>query len=292
MKAKTKKNLISYLMLSPVLVFFIIFVYYPIIMSAIGSFFDWTILGKFEFIGFNNYKELFQSSLFRKSLSNTLYYVIFSVSISTVLAFFLAFLLNRIPKFNSFFRTTYFVPVVTSLVAISIVWKWIFEPRVGILNYFLSLFNIPSKAWLLNEKLAMPSVILMSIWKNTGFYMIIFLTGLKGISRDYYEAAEIDGASTWQQIRFITLPLLTPITFFVLTMNMLRAWQVFPEIFVMTQGGPVDATRVVVFDIWEYAFQYLRLGYGSAASYVLFIIILVITFIQNKAMKVKEYEGV
>lgn len=283
---RNRETLTAYVFLLPTIIFFGSIIYFPIAYSFFFSFFEGSVIGERRFVGLDNYFYLFKDRLFRQSMLNTFYFTAFIVILEVVISLGVALLLNRERiKFGNFFKMVYFIPVVSSLIAVALLWKWMYEPRFGFFNYVLSFIGIRPRAWLLSENTAMSAVILTIVWKNVGLYIIIFLAGLKGISKMYKEAASVDGATEWQVAKYITLPLLKPVTFLVITFAMIRGWLVFPEVYVMTEGGPVNSTRVMVFEIWEKGFLFFKMGIACAESYVLFSVILLITFIQRKLLK-------
>ncbi|MCS7175709.1 carbohydrate ABC transporter permease [Pseudothermotoga sp.] len=232
-------------------------------------------------------------NLFIKAMFNTLYYVVLSVPITIALALAIALLLNTNIKLRAFFRTAYFVPFVTSIVAISLVWRWIFDDAYGLLNYFLSFFNIQKIAWLKDERWTIPTVAIVSIWRTVGYDAVIFLAGLQSIDRSYYEAAEVDGASSWQKFLHITWPLLSPTTFFLLIVSLINAFKVFTEVYVLYSGlpGPYNNSGLtMVYYVFDRFYVQQRMGIACAAAYVLFAIILIFTLIQFRVGRnVVEY---
>jgi len=260
----------------------LVFVLGPVIAGLLLSFTQWDILSSPRWIGIGNYKELLHDTLFWTGLKNTAYYVLLTVPAGMVVSLLLAILVNVPLRGVNFFRSTYFLPVVTSTVAISIVWKWLYNPEFGILNFILNLIGLPSKQWLSDPKLAMPCIAIMSIWHGMGYDMVIFLAGLKGIPTQLYEAAKIDGGSRTQMFLWITLPLLTPTLFFVLVMSVISSFQVFGEIYVMTNGGPGNATLTYNYFLYQNAFLWFKMGYAASLGYVLFLIIFLLTLMQVK----------
>lgn len=232
-------------------------------------------------------------NLFVKAMFNTLYYVVLSVPITIGLALGIALLLNSNVKFRAFFRTAYFVPFVTSVVAISLVWRWIFDDAYGLLNYFLSLFNVQKIAWLKDERWTIPTVAIVSIWRTVGYDAVIFLAGLQNIDRSYYEAADVDGANSRQKFFYITWPLLSPTTFFLLIVSLINAFKVFTEVYVLYSGlpGPYNNSGLtMVYYVFDRFYVQQRMGIACAAAYILFAIILVFTLIQFKVGRsVVEY---
>ncbi|WP_435923158.1 carbohydrate ABC transporter permease [Paenibacillus sp. DYY-L-2] len=270
----------AFLMLLPNLVGFLMFLLLPVAATFAISFSSWNLTDSFNFNGVDNYKELFLDPVFSQVMGNTLYFTIVSVPIGIVISLLLAVFLNQKLRFIRFYRAAFFIPVISSMVAVSVIWQWIYNPEYGLLNYALSWFGIDGPAWLTDPHWAMPTVIITSVWKSLGFNLLIFLAGLQSISESYYEAADMDGAKWYSKFRHITLPLLSPTTFFVTVMSIINSFQVFDTVYLMTQGGPARSTSVLVYYIFQNAFQYFRMGYASAMAYVLFFIVLFITFIQ------------
>jgi multiple sugar transport system permease protein len=276
----------GYLFLIPSLIGFIIFILIPTIGSSLLSFFKWDLITTPKFAGMQNYKLMFQDELFWTVLKNTIVYTVGTIPIGMLLSFIIAYLLNQKIKGVNIYRAIYFLPVMASATAIAVIWKWIFEKDFGLFNYFLSLFGMTNgPPWLANSKWAMFAVIIMNIWRHVGYDMVIYLAALQGISREYYESAYIDGANTWHILRYITLPLVSYSTFFILIMNIIHSMQVFDTIFVMTHGGPGYSTQVLVYYIYTNAFQYFKMGYAAAGAWILFLIIFVFTLIQMKVQK-------
>jgi len=279
---KRKEHVVGYLFILPNMIGILVFVLGPVIAGLLLSFTQWDILSSPRWISIGNYKELLHDTLFWTGLKNTAYYVLLTVPAGMVVSLLLAILVNVPLRGVNFFRSTYFLPVVTSTVAISIVWKWLYNPEFGILNFILNLIGLPSKQWLSDPKLAMPCIAIMSIWHGMGYDMVIFLAGLKGIPTQLYEAAKIDGGSRTQMFLWITLPLLTPTLFFVLVMSVISSFQVFGEIYVMTNGGPGNATLTYNYFLYQNAFLWFKMGYAASLGYVLFLIIFLLTLMQVK----------
>ena len=279
-KANDAEARASLALLVPVLLFFLIFQYYPILKSVAISFMDYGLLRRqTPFIGLGNYVRQFQDPLFLSALWNTLIFVFFCVAIGVVLALFFAVLVERTGRWARYYRTLYFIPVVTSLLATTMVWRWIYASN-GLLNFVLTYFGWPPQAWLLSEALAMPSLIALTVWKNLGFDLVLFAAALQAIPASYYEASSLDGATGWQNFRFITLPQLRPIVLLVTVTAVIRSFQVFTIVLAMTQGGPVNATRTIVYHIYEQGILYDEMGYASAAAVILLIIVGVLTYVQ------------
>ena len=279
--------------LLPSLIGMLIFSMLPLIISALISLTDWNGLAKLtgpgflreHFIGLENYKKILTSAEFWRALGNNAEYIILYIPLMLAASLLVATLLSQARRGIGFFRVVYYIPVLTSWVAASLIWKSVLSPQYGALNGILSIFGIQGPGWLTDEKWAMPAIVLVSVWKDMGFFGLILLSGVIGINRTYYEAAELDGANGWVKFTAITLPLLTPSIFYVLIVGMINAFQLFPQIMIMTGGGPNGATQVMVERIYNYGFRYYRMGYASAFSWILFAIIMVFTAIQMKGQE-------
>ncbi len=286
MTIRKRKIVCGYIMLTPVMLYFCLFVFYPIIRAFWLSFYEYNLFAKqAEFVGLENYLNMMKDHTVMISMRNTFYFAFFTISFGVIISFLLALAFNKVTILSRSYRTIYFIPVLAPLVAASLVWFWLYEPRIGLVNYFLSFIGFPPQKWLSNIRLAMPSIIIMSVWKNLGFYTLILFAGLKSIPKRYYEAAKIDGVSDWQCTVFITLPLLKPVILFVIIINSIRAFQAFSQIYVMTRGGPVDTTRTMVYSIYETAFKFFRMGYASSMAILLFAVILGLTILQMRVQK-------
>lgn len=284
MVGMTKKKTLFWLsiFLLPNLLGFLIFIGAPIVSSLAISFTNWDLVGSIHFIGVDNYVRLLEDPDFWLAFKNTFLFIIGYLPLVMVLGLGCALLLNQKIRFRAVFRATYFLPVVTSWVAVSLVWKWLYNPNYGLINYLLSLIGISGPQWLNDPKTAMLGIVLTSAWKDIGFVMVLFLGGLQNISPSYYEAASIDGANKLREFWSITLPLLTPTTFFVTIISLINSFQVFDQVMIMTEGGPGGATTVLVQNIYNHAFRYFEMGYASAMSWALFIVIFIFTLIQMK----------
>ncbi|MCB5251852.1 MAG: sugar ABC transporter permease [Candidatus Cloacimonadaceae bacterium] len=311
---KTKWKISPYLYLLPALVIVTAFRLVPIVMSFILSFYEWSIQGTGKFIGLANYAAMFKDPVFWQSMGNTFWLVIIQVPASIVFSLFFAVLLNKIKYLKSLFRIVYFMPFVTSLVAVSIVWKLIFNEQTGLMNTFLGYVGISPQGWLSESRgiflmmfqdmgitLNLPrffhgpsqalfGIIIMTVWKGLGYNTIIYLAGLQNISKVYYEAAEIDGASKRRQFWNITVPLISPTTFYVLIMTTIVSFQTFAQIYLMTdKGGPLNTTKLIVYYIYEKGFDLLEMGYASAIALTLFVLILALTIFQRRMEKHVNY---
>jgi multiple sugar transport system permease protein len=271
---------VAWAMLVPILLFFALFQYYPILKSFVISFQQYGLLMReTPWIGVENYVRQFQDPLFLSALWNTLLFVAVCVIVGVALALFFAVLVESTGRWATYYRTLYFIPVVTSLLATSMVWRWLYASN-GLLNYLMTFVGLSPQAWLLSETLALPSLIALTIWKNLGFDLILFAAALQAIPQDYYEASSIDGARAHHNFWYITLPQLRPIFLLVCITAIIRSFQVFTIVLAMTQGGPINATRTIVFHIYEQGIQYDDMGYASAAAVILLIIIALVTYVQ------------
>ena len=279
------ENMVGYLFVAPLIVGLIVFTYGPVVASFGLSFTKGDYISTPEWIGLDNYRALLDDKLFWQSMRNTLYYVIGVVPAGMVLSLLLALAMNQKLRGIVFFRTIFFLPTITSSVAISLMWLWIYNPEFGALNFLLRQIGIKGPAWLSTPEWAMPAVMIMAVWRGLGYNMLIYLAGLQGIPDIYYEAAEIDGAGTWAKFWNITVPLLSPTTFMLLILGLIGAFQVFEYTYVMTQGGPVYATLTLVLHVYNNAFRSFQMGYASALAYVLFFILLGLTIIQFRLQK-------
>ncbi len=279
---RRRYDLEGYLFLAPDLVGTLVFAVGPVLAALGLGLFAWDILTPPRFVGLDNYRALLlDDPVFRQVLVNTSVYVLGSVPLRTALALLLAIALNQQLRGVSLFRAAYFLPTITSAVAAATVWRWIYEPNFGLLNSLLYAIGIQHPpTWLSSPAWAMPALILLGIWQGLGFQMVIFLAGLQGIPNHLYEAAAIDGAGWWPRFRHITLPLISPTTFFVLIISVIGSYQVFDQAFVLTEGGPGYATTTLVYYIYEYAFQFFKMGYAAAMAWILFAIVFVLTVLQ------------
>ena len=280
-KKNIRNNLVAYSFLLPNFLGFLIFTLIPVVAALVLSFMEWDSANPMVFVGFKNFMKLTTDETFKISLWNTIYYAVVSVPLTLVLSLVLAIILNNKIKGVGVFRAIFFFPYVTSLIAIAVVWNMLFHPTLGPVNQVLMAFGIKNPpGWTSSVEWAMPALIIVNIWRNAGYYMVMYLSGLQGIPRELYEAATVDGANGWQKFRKITLPMLTPTTFFVSIMLTISCFKVFDLVQVMTDGGPGRATNVLVYHIYNQAFLNFKFGYSSAISMVLFAIVLIITIVQ------------
>ena len=281
------------LFIAPALAVILLFFLIPVCASLLLSVTDFDIYAladvrNIRVVGLQNYSDLLRNPLFWKALLNTLYYAGVGGPLTVIVALAMALLVNaKTAKWKPLFRTIYFAPVVTTIVGVAVVWKYLYHPRFGLLNLFLRVLHIPAVDWLGDPRFAMPAIILLSVWKNFGYNMMIFVAALQSIPEELYEAARIDGASAVQQFRHVTLPMLGPTFVFVGIITAIGFLQLFPEPYVMTRGGPVNATLSVVMLMYEQGFKFWRMGYAASVAFMLFLVIGIATLIQLKAQKAK-----
>jgi multiple sugar transport system permease protein len=289
MSEKRKMNIIGYMFLLPSLIGFLIFKLYPILFSLFLAFCEWDLVSGFsniKFIGLDNFKNMANDDYFISSIRNTFVYVLSVVPIEIVLAMIIAVILEKAVYFKGFFRLVYFMPYISNIVAVSVVWMALYHPSQGPINQLLMAIGIKNPPlWLASSKWAMLALIIMSVWLGIGYCIVIYMAGLQGVPDEIYEAAKIDGANAIERFRYITLPYLSPTTFFLLIVRLIATFQVFGPINIMTEGGPGRATTVLVYHIYRTAFRFYQVGYASAVAFVLFLIILALTLVQWKAEK-------
>jgi multiple sugar transport system permease protein len=280
-KLAQREELAFYLFISPWLIGFLLFTGGPILAALGISFSEYSILQPPRWIGLENYQLLFADELFFTSLVNTLYYVGVSVPLGLSLAFMMAIALNQKVRGQTWFRTIFYLPSVVSGIVVALLWGWIFNGDFGLINFLLSLIGITGPQWLFSTSWAMPAFIIMSLW-GVGGSMIVFLAGLQSIPEHLYEAAEIDGAGELAKFRHVTLPMMSPVIFFNMIVMVIGAFQIFDQVYIMTQGkgGPANATLVYVLYLYRNGFEYFKMGYASALAWILFLIILAITIAQ------------
>lgn len=273
--------------LGPILLYYVVFLFYPLVSSLIWTFYHYNpVSTSNRFAGLENYKRLLEDPLIATTLSNTFLLALYIVPAGIVCSLLVALGLNRLGNLGrAMFTTAYFIPVVTSMVAAAAVWMWLFHPARGLLNQGLMGLGLAPVRWLTNPDTVKPSIAMFSIWKSLGFNAVIFLAALKAIPEDFYDAARIDGASGWQITTKITFPLLRPAFVFALITSMIGSLQIFTEVYVMTEGGPVHASRVMSLYIYERGIRFLEMGYASTIAYVLFVIIMIITAIQWRVLR-------
>ena len=279
--------------LGPVCLAYLVIRIIPIFDTAWMSLHNWSLVKPVKpFIGLENYVKLAGDPLFRLALYNTTLFAVVTVPVTLALAFTVAVLLDRPMhgRLENTYKFLFFLPVVPTMVPVSVVWKWIYDPSYGILNYVLGFFGVPPQGWLINSSWAIWAIILMTVWKSVGYYMVLFLVGLKDIPVDYYEAASIDGATAWQRLTQITIPLMRPMLLFNVVIATIFAYNVFAQVYVMTegpQGSPANPVRVIVMDMYENGFRFLKMGYASAEAMVLLVIVFVLTIVEFRFLRPK-----
>lgn len=284
--ARAFRVLEPYLYLLPTIIGLTLFSAGAVAVSFFMSFTQWDVVSSPEWVWLDNYVTLWQSDLFWEVFRNTVYFIFLAVPLSVAASLALALAANTGLKGITFFRTAYFLPVVSSMIAVALVWSWIFNPEYGLLNYLLLLlFGVKGPAWLDSTAWALPAMAIVTVWKGLGYSMVIFLAGLQNIPGDLYHAATIDGAGAWKRFRHITLPMLSPTTFFVLVITLINSFQVFEQTYVLTKGGPANSTLTMSYYIYQNAFQFFQMGKAAALSYVLFAAIFVVTLIQFRIQK-------
>lgn len=275
-----------YLYLFPTIIGLVLFSAGAVAASFFMSFTRWDMVTSPEWVWLDNYVNLWHSDLFWEVFRNTFYFVVLAVPLSIVCSLAMALLANTGLRGITLFRTVYFLPVVSSMIAVALVWSWIFNPEYGLLNYLLRLlFGVQGPAWLDSTAWALPAMVIVTVWKGLGYSMVIFLAGLQNIPQDLYNAATIDGAGVWKKFRHITLPMLSPTTFFILVITLINAFQVFEQTYVLTKGGPANSTLTLSYYIYQNAFQFFQMGKAAAVAYVLFAIVFGVTLVQFRVQK-------
>lgn len=280
---RARREWSAYVFLAPGLIIFSVFTVFALIFAFYLTFHEWSIIEPQKpYVGLRNYKDMLTDADFRRSIINTAYYTGGSVPVTMAIGLLIAVLLNQPIRFLSVFRTMYFLPVVTPLVVTAIIWKWLYNGDFGLFNYYLLRTHLIHNPllWLSDKNLAMPAVILMSVWGGVGFSMVVYLAGLQAIPTELYEAARLDGAGTFAQFRYITVPMLAPTTLFLLVIGIIGSFQIFTQIFVMTSGGPVDRTTTMVYFIYLAAFKFYDMGYASTLAFGLFALLFLVTLLQ------------
>lgn len=266
--------------IGPCLIGLLVLTYIPLVMSFGLSFSYWNLLGTPRWVGLENYQAVLTDPLFWKTMQTTLVFVSVSVVLEVAVALSCALLLTQAVRGIGLFRTVFFLPVITPMVSVALVWGWLYDPKYGMLNAILQWFGLEPIAWLYDTTWALPAIILLRVWKDMGYNMVILLAGLQGIPTHLYESAELDGATPWQKLTRITLPMLSPTLFFVITVSLINAFQAFDAVYLLTEGGPENSTQVVVYWLFKNAFQFYKIGSASAMAYILFMIILTVTTLQ------------
>jgi sn-glycerol 3-phosphate transport system permease protein len=284
-----RQTLLGYALILPSMAVFLAFYIYPVIYSLFLSFYKWDMMMPKQFIGLRNYQDLLESAEFKEVVGNTLTYSVGVVFLAMGIGLVLALLLNDRTLLSSLFQACVFTSYIVSWVAVSLLWIWMLDPQYGLANYLGSFLGMSPVDWLGNHRIALWSLVGVTVWKVIGYPVVIFLAGLQNISQDYYEAAALDGAGPWHRFRFITWPLLTPTTVFLFITLTIATFQGFDIVNIMTQGGPVHSTSIYVFFIYEQAFHYFRIGRASAAVVICFSLILTLTYAQHRVFQRKVH---
>ncbi|MHB8581019.1 MAG: carbohydrate ABC transporter permease [Ignavibacteriaceae bacterium] len=277
-----KKKLIPYLLVSPYIIYFLVFIAFPVIFSIVLTFNSWDIISPMKFNGLNNYIRLFHDQFFLKSLVNTFIFLVIHIPLQIVVALFLAVVLNQNIKFRGFFRSAFFLPVIVSGVVVTIIWQQLYGFDTGLFNRILTTLGIGRVGWLIDPAWAMPSIAIMATWKNVGLYIILFLVGLQTVPSHYYEAADLEGANRLQKFFKITLPIINPTIFMVVILSTIGGFSLFIEPYVMTGGGPLNSTLSAVLYIYKQGFFFYNMGYAATLGLFFAMLILGVIMIQKK----------
>ena len=276
------KTILPWLLVSPYIIHFLVFVAFPIIFSLVLTFNKWNIISPMEYIGLGNYSRILQDRLFWKAVVNTLIFLTIHIPLQIIVALMLAEILNQKIKLRPFFRGAFFLPVIVSGVVVSILWQQLLGYDTGIFNRMLTSIGLGRIGWLIDPNWAMPSIAIMATWKNVGLYIILFLVGLQTVPKAYYEAADLEGATKWQKFWHITLPMINPTIFMVVILSTIGGFSLFIEPYVMTGGGPLNSTLSAVLYIYKQAFFYYHMGYSATLGIFFAMIILFVIVIQKK----------
>jgi ABC-type sugar transport system permease subunit len=283
-----RKDILPYLLVSPYLIFVTVFVMFPVLFCFFLTFHKWNIISPMYFIGVDNYARLFHDRLFLKAIGNTLKFLLLHIPLQLIVSLFLAQLLNQKIKAISFFRASFFLPVIVSGVVVTILWQQLFGFDSGMFNRILSAIGFPKIGWLVNPDVAIYSIAVMATWKNVGLYIILFLVGLQTVPPQYYEAAKLEGATRWQQFYHITLPMINPTIFLVVVLSTIGGFSLFIEPYIMTGGGPLNQTLSAVLYIYKQAFQYYNMGYSATLGFFYAIMIMTVVVLQKKFIEKEE----
>lgn len=288
MANQQRKRLLPYLIVSPYLIHLVLFVLFPVVFSILLTFHKWNIISPMEFVGVDNYLHLFQDRLFWKSIWNTLQFLLVHIPLQIGIALLLAYFLNEKLKLRAFFRASFFLPVVISGVVVTILWQQLYGLETGLLNRLLIRLGMARVDWLSNPNIAIVSIAIMATWKNVGLYVILFLVGLQTVPRSYYEAAEVEGATAWQQFRYITLPAINPTIFMVVILSTVGGFSLFIEPYIMTDGGPLNSTLSAMLYIYKQAFGYYHMGYSATLGIFFAILIMSVVALQKMFLEKEE----
>ncbi|MEJ2618229.1 MAG: sugar ABC transporter permease [Ignavibacteriaceae bacterium] len=278
----TTKKAIPYLFIAPYIIHFLVFISFPVLFSFLLMFNKWNIIAPMKFVGFQNFYRLVHDHLFMQSILNTIIFLVIHIPLQIIVALFFAVMLSKKVKFIGFFRAAYFLPVVVSGVVVTILWQQLYGYEGGLLNRLLVSVGLGKVGWLVDPKIAMPSIALMATWKNVGLYIILFLAGLQTVPQYLYESADLEGASSWQKFRYITLPMINPTMFMVVILSTIGGFSLFIEPYVMTGGGPLNSTLSAVLYIYKQGFFSYHMGYAATLGFFFAGIILVVIFIQRR----------
>lgn len=287
-KKLRRKKLLPYLLVSPYLLFVIVFVLFPVLFCFFLTFNKWNIIAPMHFIGTDNYTRLFHDRLFWKAIGNTLKFLLLHIPLQLIVSLFLAESLNRKIKAISFFRSSFFLPVIVSGVVVTILWQQLLGYDSGLINRFLVYIGLQKVGWLMNPDIAIYSIAVMATWKNVGLYVILFLVGLQTVPTQYYEAAKLEGATRWQQFYHITLPMINPTIFMVVILSTIGGFSLFIEPYIMTGGGPMNQTLSAVLYIYKQAFQYYNMGYSATLGFFYAMIIMTVVVLQKKFIEKED----
>lgn len=283
-----KERVLPYLVVSPYLIHLFVFILFPVVFSILLTFHKWNIISPMEYVGVDNFIRLFEDRLFWKAILNTLQFLLVHIPLQIVIALALAYFLNQKLIARGFFRASFFMPVVISGVVVTILWQQLYGLETGLFNRILIALGIDRVEWLSNPKIAMVSIAIMATWKNVGLYVILFLVGLQAVPKSHYEAAEVEGASAWQQFRYITLPAINPTLFMVVILSTIGGFSLFIEPYVMTDGGPLNSTLSAMLYIYKQAFGYYHMGYSATLGLFFALLIMMVVVIQKMTIEAEE----
>lgn len=286
--SRFRKKALPYFVVSPYLLHLALFILFPVLFSIVLTFHKWNIISPMEYVGLDNFVRLFQDRLFWRALLNTFFFLLIHIPLQIVVALVLAYFLNQKLFARGFFRASFFMPVVISGVVVTILWQQLYGLETGLINRILISLGLGRVEWLTNWRVAMASIALMATWKNVGLYVILFLVGLQTVPASYYEAAEVEGATSWQQFRYITLPAINPTIFMVVILSTIGGFSLFIEPYIMTGGGPLNSTLSAVLYIYKQAFEYYHMGYSATLGLFFALLIMLVVVVQKYTI---EREG-
>ena len=278
---KYKRRILPYFLVSPYLLHLLVFITFPIVFSIVLTFHKWNIISPMEYVGVDNFVRLFNDRMFWKAITNTFVFLVIHIPLQIVVALALAYFLNQKLFFRAFYRAAFFLPVVISGVVVTMLWQQLYSFDTGLINGMLVSIGLPRVAWLTDSKFAMISIAIMATWKNVGLYVILFLVGLQSVPERYYEAADVEGANSWQKFRYITLPAINPTIFMVTILSTIGGFGLFIEPYIMTGGGPLNSTLSAMLYIYKQAFEYYHMGYAATLGIFFALIIMLVVVIQK-----------